>query len=272
MHDDAVARAAHLLVDARLADIPFDSLPRDLVPTTAGDAYAIQDAGHRLLSARGLGAPVGFKIGCTTPVMQAYLGIDTPCEGAVLSTRLHTGHGTFAPHGRRRLGVECEIAVRLGRELSGRPDRAELAAAVASVHASIEVVEDRYVDYPALDTWTLVADDFFHAGLVVGPAVLDLPPTELSSVAARMMIDDVEVGSGVGSDILGDPLEALAWLVANRSERGEAVRAGDVVTLGSLVQTHWVTPGQRIRVENDRLGDVSLDIVEPGSRERWETP
>jgi hypothetical protein len=30
------------------------------------------------------------------------------------------------------------------------------------------VVQDRYVDYPSLDTPTLIADDFFHHACVLG--------------------------------------------------------------------------------------------------------
>ena len=46
--------------------------------------------------------------------------------------------------------------------------------------------------------------------------------------------------------------------------RGEfPVRAGDVVLLGSLVQTQWVTPGDHVEVRNDLLGEVAASFVAP---------
>ena len=48
-----------------------------------------------------------------------------------------------------------------------------MAGAVASCMAGMEIVDDRYVDYKSLDTPTLIADDFFDAGCVLGSAVSD---------------------------------------------------------------------------------------------------
>lgn len=260
MADRAVDAAATLLVESRLSDRSFGHLPPVLAPTDGVEAYAIQARGHELLAARGFGEVVGYKIGCTTPVMQAYLGISTPCAGAVLSSGLFSGVGSFRTRGDRRLGAECEIAVRLGRDVASGASRRELIEAVASCHASIEIVEDRYVDYPALDTWTLVADDFFHAGLVLSDPTPGFDPDLLGSVRARMLIDDTEVGSGLGTDVMEHPLDALAWLADNLGARGRRLRAGDVITLGSLVQTHWLEPGQTVQIENDLLGTASAVI------------
>jgi 2-oxo-3-hexenedioate decarboxylase/2-keto-4-pentenoate hydratase len=119
---------------------------------------------------------------------------------------------------------------------------------------AIEVVEDRYVDYRALDAATLVADDFFGAGSVLGPERTDWQDLELRDVTATMAINGREVGRGTGSDILGDPLAALTWLAATADELGAPLRANHVVLLGSLVQTQWVVAGDEVVIRNDRLG------------------
>ena len=63
-----IAHAALLLAEHRLERDPLDALPAELRPRDEAEAYAIQEEVHRQLSARGLGAVVGHKIGCTTPV------------------------------------------------------------------------------------------------------------------------------------------------------------------------------------------------------------
>lgn len=252
----AIRSAAAVLAAARRTGVALDRLPPELVPPTIPDAYRVQLELHRQLAPeRGLRG--GWKIGCTTPVMQAYLGIATPSAGTLYARTIGHGEGTFTV-GANRLGVECELAVRLGADLVGAAahDPAAVRGAVAAVMAAIEVVEDRYLDYTRLDAGTLVADDFFGAGCVLGPEHTDWQALDLGAITATMAIDGAEVGHGAGRDILGDPMRALTWLAATAADLGEPLRAGHVVLLGSLVQTNWVAAGSHVVVRNDPLGEV----------------
>ncbi len=266
MNDTQINQAAAILVEARLARDRFEALPDELVPTLEGDAYRLQEVVHGLLTAHGQGDFAGHKIGCTTAVMQAYLGIHNPSAGGVLRAETHASGAVVQVRGANRLGVECEVAVRLSCDLPPRStaapyDRATVGAAVGECMAAIEIVEDRYVDYGALDAQTLIADDFFGAGVVLGRPVAGFDPEALDEVFAQMLIDGSEVGSGRGEDVLGHPLEALAWLARSASTRGITLRAGEFVMLGSLVATHWIDPGSEVQIINDMLGDVSVSFV-----------
>ena len=150
--------------------------------------------------------------------MQAYLNIATPCAGTMFQANTWHGRHAFAAPPRGRLGVECEIAVRMATDLPRRDAPYELAdmpAAVAASMAAIEVVQDRYVDYPSLDTPTLIADDFFHYACVLGPQSESMRPESLRDVTAAMTINGLQVGRGTGTDILGEPLQVLCWLANN---------------------------------------------------------
>lgn len=253
-------RAARLLAEARLAGRPFAGLPEDCRLADEATAYRVQEVLHAELGALGHGALAGHKIGCTTAVMQRFLGIDNPCAGGVFAPTVQQVDGRLAHAGFRRVGVECEIAVRLCRALpvAGAPyDRAGVATAVGACMAAIEVVDDRYQDYRALDTPTLIADDFFNAGCVLGEPVERWREIDLASVEGRMTINASEVGRGRGADILGYPLAALAWLANSLAKRGRPLQAGEFVLLGSLVQTHWVAAGDRVEIEIEGLGRAS---------------
>jgi 2-oxo-3-hexenedioate decarboxylase/2-keto-4-pentenoate hydratase len=255
--------AAGLLCANRRQHARFDRLPDELAPRDEAEAYAIQDALHAQLVEAGWGAVVGYKIGCTTQVMQRYLRIANPCAGAIYGSTVHREHGRLAHADFVRVGVECEIAVLLADDLhalEGPIDRAAAARAIGACMAAIEIVDDRYVDYGSLGAPTLIADDFFGAGCVLGPAVTDFDPALLAEARASMRIDDRLVGSGVGTDILGEPLDALVWLANNLSQRGQHLRRGDFVLLGSLVQTQWVERGQSVVIDNDPLGTARADF------------
>jgi 2-oxo-3-hexenedioate decarboxylase/2-keto-4-pentenoate hydratase len=259
MAQEAIEQAAELLCRARLRKERFAGLPPDCRPAGEAEAYAIQDALHARLDAAGRGPLVGFKIGCTTPVMQRFLEIDHPCAGGVLAPTVqrqdgHYRHGDFV-----RIGVECEIAVALSRDLpaSGAPyDRHQVASAVGACMAAIEIVDDRYQDYRALDPWTLVADDFFHAGCVLGPPVTGWRDLDLAGLGGHMTINGQEVGHGRGSDVLGHPLEALAWLANLRAAQDRALQAGHFVLLGSVVETRWLAQGDRVEIAIGGLGSA----------------
>ena len=76
-----------------------------------------------------------------------------------------------------------------------------------------------------------------------------------------MLINDKPVGSGVGSDIMGHPFKALAWLANSMSERGRGLFAGEFVLLGSLVETRWVELGDVVTIEQVGLGTATAHFV-----------
>ena len=155
--------------------------------------------------------------------MQRYLEIAHPCAGALYAHRVYDAPATVAHADHWRPGVECEIAVRLGAALArnaGAPfAREAVADAVDACMAAIEIVDDRYDDFRALDTPTLIADDFFSAGAVLGPPVAGWQRLDLAAAGGFMEINGARVGAGTGADVMGHPFEALTWLANHAAAR-----------------------------------------------------
>ncbi len=107
-----------------------------------------------------------------------------------------------------------------------------------------------------MDTPTLIADDFFDAGCVLGEPVVGWRSLDLASLSGVTWINGVEVGRGRGADVMGHPFEALAWLANSLARRGRYLRAGEFVFTGSVVETKWLQPGDRVVMEIERLGKV----------------
>lgn len=264
MDKAAVAQAAELLSRGRLRREPISPLPEACRPGGEDEAYAVQEALHRRLEADGRGAIAGYKIGCTTEVMQRYLDIGQPCAGGVFAGTVHPGRGRIRAADHQRLGVECEIAVRLAKALTpaGAPYGRESAGdAVAACMAAIEVVEDRYRDFRSLGVFTLIADDFFNAGCALGEPAGDWRRLDLAAARGRMRINGAEVGSGRGGDVMGHPFEALAWLANRYAALGRTLEAGAFVLLGSVVETRWIAAGDVVEVEIDGLGGARVELA-----------
>ncbi len=265
MNDDTRwERAASILVEQRRSLTPIEALPEALRPRDEAEGYALQSVMRRVLDEAGLGRTVGHKIGCTTPVMQAFLGIPNPCAGgiherAVLHASARLPRSRFV-----KLGIECEIAVELAKDLEPQDaplDRESVAPAIGAVMAAIEIVDDRYRDYRTLGVPTLIADDFFHSGCVLGERVTDWQRLDLAALTGVTRIDGIEAGRGNGSLVMGHPLNALAWLANARAMHGlPPLKAGEFVLLGSVVETKWLAAGQQARIEIDELGALELTV------------
>ncbi len=257
--------AAALLFRHRLDSRAFEGFAVGDSPVDEAEAYVVQESLHEKLIAAGWGDLAGYKIGCTTSVMQGYLNISQPCAGGLFANCIQATPGVIDLDRYVRVGVECEIAVRIGADLpvSRSPfDISDVAAAVESVMAAIEIVDDRYVSSPSLSAPELIADDFFGAGCILGSESTGCDVSRLGQIDARLLVDGIEVGSGHGAEILGDPLRALVWLANTLADRGRGLRSADVVLLGSLVRTHWIQGEDRlIAVENSDLGVVEARVV-----------
>jgi 2-keto-4-pentenoate hydratase len=234
----------------------------DMPSGRAGDlafGYAAQDA---LLPRLG-GAVVGWKVGLTTPRMQAMCGVAEPIVGAILAGRVHPSPARAVAAEHVRLGVESEIALRIGRpfpqgEAVG-PER--VLDHVDGVCAAFELIDDSGADYARLSAATLVADNAWNAGVVTGPA---RSPEGFGSLAGRRGVlsrGGEVVDEGSSSDVLGDPAKALAWLVGHLAGRGRALQPGDWVSTGSIVPTKFVAPGETWRFEVEGLAPVELSVI-----------
>jgi 2-keto-4-pentenoate hydratase len=73
-----------------------------------------------------------------------------------------------------------------------------------------------------------------------------------------MSVNNTIIGQGVGGDILDDPQNALKWFLDFEFSDNNFPKAGDVISLGSLVQTYWVKKNDVIEIDIENLGDAKI--------------
>ncbi len=238
----------------------IDMLPPELMPASLEEAYAVRQAFEEIEAPR-RGAVAGYKIGLTTPVMQRLCGVDEPCYGAIFGGEVHHGRAELPVSHYCRLGIETEIAVKLGEDLPPGAGPERVAAAVESVMAAIELLEDLRHDYKRLSAAAMVAGNVWNAGIVLGPPVAEWRALDLAKVTARLSINSREIGHGRGADVMGNPLNALAWLADKRAAAGAPLRRGTIVMTGSMVPIQFPAKGDHAVVEVDGLGRAELVAI-----------
>jgi 2-keto-4-pentenoate hydratase len=111
------AAAARALVSARQAGRTLDVLLSSEAGLSLADAYRVQDQVTALRLAGGE-RRAGWKLGYTSAVMRAQMGIDAPNFGPLTDAMLLSSPAIL-PGGARQPRIEPEIGLRLGRRLAG---------------------------------------------------------------------------------------------------------------------------------------------------------
>ena len=236
-------------------------LPPAIAPQTEAEGAAAQRA---LARQTGAEPPGGFKIGATARRMQEYLGLSGPAAGFMAIGGLHPSGVTLRFGDFVHPGVECELAVRLAHRLPPGPCTAAQAGdAVGELFAAIEIVENRYGDLAELGTPTLIADQVFHAAAVVGdPGTTDWHALDVAALPGRITVDGQVRGEGVAADLLGHPLNCLAWLAGSSVAAAfDGLQPGQVIMLGSVTPPIWLTGPASVTVEFPPLPPVQVRLT-----------
>jgi 2-oxo-3-hexenedioate decarboxylase/2-keto-4-pentenoate hydratase len=250
------ADAARFLDEAHRTRTRYENLPEAIAPTTVAEAYAAQAALCELWGPR-LGPVAGLKIATTTKVMQALMGIDHPCMGTIFASRVHASPATIAKKDFVNVRIECELAVKLGRDLpkpASPYTREAVRAAVTHIMPAFELIEDRFADYKTSKALSLIADNAWNGGIVIGTPVPLPAGLDLDGIAGVLRSNDKEVGNGKTDD----PLGALAWLANQAADVGRPMRAGMVAITGSVMVTVDIAPGERLDFTLDGIGETSV--------------
>lgn len=258
--DQAAARLwAHLQAGSTLA-----ALPPDLRPHTREHGYRIQ---ARLPRVAGRGV-LGWKIAATSTAGQAHIAVSGPLAGPVFARRVHGDGATMDLTHNGMKVAECEVVFGIGRTLAPRAvpyARAEVLAAVAAVHPGIEVPDSRFRAFERAGEAQLIADCACCNEMLVGAAVpIDAQDPRLAALPAlrvQARTCDGRTPAGLGSNVLGDPVEALVWLVNELASTGRTLAAGQWVTTGACVPPIPVLPGQSVEADFGWIGRIGARFV-----------
>ena len=264
MTADNIARAAEYQAVRHRARQPLDLMLQPFAPTTMDAAYAVQDGLVRLLEdARGKAA--GYKVAYTSALMRQRTGVSQPCYGRIPSGMVHDSPARLDSGVYGGVGIECEVAVMLSADLpaSGAPyDREGVASAIEWLAAAFEVVDRReapYRDEQMPEIRTIVAN-ISNGGAVVGAPVRDWQAIDLAASRGVMRVNGAIAGEGVGADVLGHPLEPLAWLANTLAAKGTPLAKGDLILTGSFAAPATLNPGDKASVAIDGLGEAHLVV------------
>lgn len=235
-------------------------LREHLGPVDAAGAYAVQEINTRFWEGQGRRI-VGRKAGLTAKAVQMQLGVDRPDFGVLFDDMAIADGGFLDPARAIQAKAEAEIAFVLGADLPSEDTTPEMvAAAVAKVHAAIEIVDSRIADWKITFADT-VADNGSSAFFVLAEKGRPLAGLDLFTCGMVLQINGAIVSLGAGAAALGHPLNAAAWLAQTLAKRGEPLKAGDILLTGALGPMVALNPGDHVRAIVGGLGEASFSFA-----------
>ena len=262
-HDRAAALAERLFAE----NVEGHSFRRPLgadQPASLDEGYRVQSLLNRRFEEAGRGAPAGYKVGLTSEAIQTMYGSDQPISGVVFETGLHRSPARIALADYIHLGLEFELAVEIGGDF--RPEHApfgldDARARVAACMPAFELIEDRHADHDDVDALSILVDNSWCAGVVLGPPRGDWHSLDLADTPVSLRVNDAPPATAVTGAAMGHPLNSLVWLADHLAARGSTLEAGMIVMTGSTLATQFPVAGDRYVYEIEGLGAVEATIV-----------
>jgi 2-keto-4-pentenoate hydratase len=245
---------ASILLQARRACRPLETLDAALLPASLLEAYAVQDT-----MAAHLGAVGGWTIGAPQPDA-------TPLYGPMALALGFVSNGKEMPGSMSRMrGVEAEIGFLLLHDLPVRAERYtrdEVRAAIASVHPVIEVLESAFVAPDAVNHLAMVADLQMNGGFVHGPACKNWQGIDWDSEPIEIVIDGIVRWDKPGRNTNGpDYLRLLEYLANEGQFRTGGLRAGQWITTGSWMGKLLAHGRSSVEVRFAHIGNVAFSFA-----------
>jgi len=222
------------------------------------NGLCIQDALVAALAAQA-GKPIGYKVGLTSKPAQEMFKVDSPVAGVLLAGMLKATPAKLpAAFGGRPIW-EADLLVTVAD--AGVNDAAtplEVANHLGQVVPFIELPDLVLAKGEPMSMPVLLAINVGARAGVVGEAIRVQPSAEFVDALANMTVvatdsSGKELGRLPGKAILGHPLNSVIWLAQDLKRRGKALKAGDVISLGSFGAPQPPQPGMTVTVTYEGL-------------------
>ncbi len=258
--NERIERAALAIREARRSRRPIPPVSASFGLEGLAEAYAAAESNVRARLAEGRRV-IGKKVGLTSPAVQKQLGVDQPDFGVLFDDMAFLSGADIPTDRLIQPKVEAEVAFVMGADLGPEPPSwGELLRAVEYALPALEIVDSAIADWKItlVDT---VADNASSALFVLGDQPVSVGRLQLAQLPMTLRRGEALASQGTGAACLGHPLRAAWWLARTMAERGQPMRAGEVVMSGALGPMVPAASGDAFVADLGPLGTVSCRMA-----------
>ena len=237
----------------------ISELPERLIPFSFEEAYSVQAHIEKPNNPR-----VGWKLAATSLEGQKHIGVSGPMIGRITSKMSLTLDDFVSAKANNMMVAEPEFVFVFNTSIEPRAQaytRAEGMELVSELKLGLEFPNSRFIKFETAGELSLIADNACAHQFILGPTApeiwrdLALPEHKVVGwIGSKFKYE------GIGSNVLGGPINALLWFLNEASKRKLVIKEGDFVTTGTTTQPMPFEMGDKIIADFGELGEVCCEI------------
>lgn len=259
-----IDQAAEFLFANRKDQRIVETIPDNIYPNSHTGAYLVQEKLITLLTKNFDTTTCGYKLACTNPPVMKLLGVDEPFLGRMLNHSTHANGIVLPANSFVKRIVELEFVFVMDQDVpnSVTPYTADtIKPFIEKFLPGIEIVDHRYTDFTQVGGNALIADNAIHGASIIGESDGNWQSIDFSTHEIELSVNGSTWSKGSGGNVLGSPLNVMAWLANHLQSRGTGLKAGEFITTGTACDIYNAQPGDRVTADFGELGSVSMSFT-----------
>jgi len=255
---DRLKKIAQFMLDQHYSKKNFQNLTETLMPSDFDEAYKVQEIFQKNSGRGELG---GFKIALASKIQQELCGIDHPIAGGIFANEIKSSPSTFDLKNFHGLGLEFEIAVTLSDDLKpdmGPFNKENIRKYIKCLSPAFELIIDRNADYSNIDPLTMITDNAWCSGIVLGKEIPNWEKLDLDTIQSELLWNNEAPQGAMIKD--ATPLESLAWVSNLFTSMGRTIPQNSVIITGSVIKTRAPESGDHVIYKVGQLSEVEIKV------------
>ena len=253
-----IEEISNFMIDQHIKNNRYKNLPEGLKPKNIEEAYLAQNSFHKNIGRGELG---GYKIALASKIQQELCKIDHPIAGAIFKNEIHNSPCKIKMDDFPGLGLEFELAMEISNDLSkdvGHFNKDNVKEYISNVYAAFEMIIDRGADYDNIDPYSMVADNAWCGGIVLGNPIQDWKKINYHEQKSVLYWNNENPQHAKVND--SNPFESLAWVLNLKLSQNIVIPKGSKIITGSVIKTRAPKKGDKIIYKISELSSVEIEI------------
>ena len=160
--------------------------------------------------------------------------------------------------------VEAEFAFKLLNDIQPRLEKYskdEVLESLDCVVPSIEIPDSRFLNFDKVGGNLIIADNACAGDFILSDNLFsDFKNIDFKNFKVNCYKNNELAESGIGSNVLGDPLIALTWIINELSSLNITCKKQQIIMTGTCIKPLTVQAGDNIVMDFCELGRVDCHL------------